>query len=103
MQNSAFNNTKYNAYGDQQPKRELLPYFVKYTFPKDFKNNDSKLCWQGQAYIKTDNYKSINHLENKCIFINDFYNNNTNTFTIWFIETGKTKKLKVSFLPLKNL
>ncbi len=103
LQNSAFNNTKYNAFGDQQPKRDLLPYFVKYTFTEDFKSDDSKLCWVGQAYIKTDSYKSINHLENKCIFINDFYNNNTNTFTVWFIETGKTKKLKVSFSSSKEI
>ena len=26
FQQSAFNNTKYNAYGNQQPKRELLPF-----------------------------------------------------------------------------
>ena len=40
LQLSAFNNTKYNAYGNQQPKREILPFFVKYTFPIDFKNKE---------------------------------------------------------------
>ncbi|MDC3024116.1 hypothetical protein OA264_01420 [Alphaproteobacteria bacterium] len=99
FQQSAFNNTKYNSYGQQQPKRELLPFFVKYTFPENFKNKDSKLCWKGQAYIKLDVYKSINHLVNKCIFINDFYYKNSKSFTVWFIETGASQKLSVSFFP----
>ena len=42
FQHSAFNNTKYNAYGEQQPNRELLPFFVKYTFSKDYKNPQGK-------------------------------------------------------------
>ena len=29
LQLGAFNNTKYNAYGDQEPKRTNLPFFVK--------------------------------------------------------------------------
>ena len=33
LQLGAFNNTKYNAYGDQEPKRTSLPFFVKYCFP----------------------------------------------------------------------
>ena len=75
FQHGAFNNTKYNAYGEQQPNRELLPFFVKYTFSKDYKNPKAKLCWKGQAYLKVASYKGINHLEKKCIFINDFYDN----------------------------
>ena len=31
FQLGAFNNTKYNAYGDQEPKRTNLPFFVKYS------------------------------------------------------------------------
>ncbi len=103
FQQSAFNNTKYNAYGNQQPKRELLPFFVKYTFPKDFKDTNSQLCWKGQAYLEIDTYKSINHLDKKCIFINNFYSEATNTFTIWLIETGITPKLDVSFYPNKTI
>ena len=81
----------------------MLPFFVKYTFPKDFKSPEAKLCWKGQAYLKVDNYKGLNHLEKECIFINDFYDNKSNTFTIWLIETGKTKKLKVSFSSSKEI
>ena len=103
FQHSAFNNTKYNAYGEQQPDRKLLPFFVKYTFYKDFKNPKAKLCWKGQAYLKVDNYKGLNHLEKECIFINDFYDNKSNTFTIWLIETGLTKELSVSFFPGKSI
>ena len=32
----AFNNTYYNTYGKQQPPRNKLPYFVKYTFPEEY-------------------------------------------------------------------
>lgn len=103
FQQAAFNNTKYNAYGSQQPKRELLPFFVKYTFPNDFKNSDSKLCWKGQAYIKMETYKSLNHFEKRCVFIDDFYKEDKNSFSIWLIETGITPKLSVTFYPQKEI
>ena len=104
FQLSAFNNTKYNAYGEQQPNRALLPFFVKYTFSKDYKSPKAKLCWKGQAYLKVfDSYKGVNHLEKECIFINDFYDSKSNTFTIWLIETGLTKELSVSFFPNKSI
>ena len=51
FQLSAFNNTKYNAYGDQEPKRTKLPFFVKYSFPSDYSNKNAKFCWEGTAYI----------------------------------------------------
>ena len=34
---SAFNNTKYNAYNNQQPKRELLPFLLNIHFLKILK------------------------------------------------------------------
>ena len=51
LQLGAFNNTKYNAYGDQEPKRTNLPFFVKYSFPSEYSNKNAKFCWQGTAYI----------------------------------------------------
>ena len=48
LQLSAFNNTKYNAYGDQQPKRDLLPFFVKYTFPNEFKEKTQSYAGKGK-------------------------------------------------------
>ena len=56
LQLSAFNNTKYNAYGEQQPERNKLPFFIKYTFPSDFKDKNSELCWKGQAYLELEEY-----------------------------------------------
>ena len=108
LQLSAFNNTKYNAYGNQQPKRELLPFFVKYTFPIDFKHKSSELCWKGQAYIELEEYKNINNSEKKCIFIQEYFDKQKDTFTLWLIETGETPKLEVFFksshsIMLKNL
>ena len=47
----AFNNTYYNAYGKQQPPRNKLPFFVKYKFPQEYLNNDTKFCWKGLAYL----------------------------------------------------
>ena len=101
LQLSAFNNTKYNAYGDQQPKRDLLPFFVKYTFPNEFKEKNSKLCWKGQAYLELYEIKNIFHKEKKCIFIEEYFHEKKNTFTVWFIETGLSPKLSVSFIPPK--
>ena len=101
LQLSAFNNTKYNAYGEQQPQRDLLPFFVKYTFPNDFKNKNSQLCWKGQAYLKLEKYKSLLHSEKECIFIQKYFEKSQDTFTIWLIETGNTPRLNVSFIPPK--
>ncbi len=101
LQLSAFNNTKYNAYGIQQPERKLLPFFVKYTFPDQYQNSDSQLCWSGQAYIQLKELKNVYHEDKKCIYIKDFYNKEESTFTIWLIETGVTPKLNVSFVPPK--
>ncbi|MEC8099866.1 MAG: hypothetical protein VX089_01485 [Pseudomonadota bacterium] len=103
LQLSAFNNTKYNAYGSQQPQRDLLPFFVKYTFPKEYNQESSKICWQGQAYLKLKEYVSITHTKKECILIKDYFKNYEDNFIIWFIETGKTPKLKVSFFPPKKI
>ena len=101
LQLSAFNNTKYNAYNDQQPKRELLPFFVKYTFPIDFNNNTSELCWKGQAYIENEIFTNLYHAKKKCILIKDYYHKENKKFIIWFVETGKTTNLNVTFYPPK--
>ena len=72
LQLSAFNNTKYNAYGSQQPQRELLPFFVKYTFPIDFKSDKSQLCWKGQAYLNFEEPKSISHSKKNVFLLKSF-------------------------------
>ena len=46
LQLGAFNNTKYNAFDEQQPKRENLPYLVKYSFPHDYSKSNAKFCWE---------------------------------------------------------
>ena len=51
LQLGAFNNTKYNSYGNQQPKREKLPFFIKYSFPEDYSKANAKFCWKGTAFI----------------------------------------------------
>ena len=68
LQLSAFNNTKYNAYGDQQPKRKELPYFVKYTIPIELIDNNSRLCWRGEAYFHLEEYENISHPKKKMCF-----------------------------------
>ncbi len=103
LQLSAFNNTKYNAYGSQQPKREELPYFVKYTIPIELIDNNSKLCWKGQAYLHLTEYKNISHSERKCVFIEKYFGNTNKNLVVWFIETGMTPKLEVSLKPKQSV
>ena len=44
LQLGAFNNTRYNTYGKQEPNRNNLPYFVKYTFPVEYNKSKAKFC-----------------------------------------------------------
>ena len=84
-------------------QKENYFLFCQIHFSKDYKSPQAKLCWKGQAYLKVDSYKGVNHLEKNVSFINDFYDNKSNTFTIWLIETGLTKELSVSFFPNKAI
>ena len=54
LQLGAFNNTKYNAYGNQQPSRNNLPFFVKYSFPDKYSKSNAKFCWRGLGYVGND-------------------------------------------------
>ncbi|MEC6997646.1 MAG: hypothetical protein VXW97_05315 [Pseudomonadota bacterium] len=103
LQLSAFNNTKYNAYGDQQPERKELPYFVKYTIPIELINNSSKLCWKGEAYFHLEEYKNISHPKKECVSIKKYFSKTRKNLTVWFIETGITPKLEVSLKPKQSI
>lgn len=101
LQLGAFNNTKYNAYGDQQPKRTKLPFFVKYSFPSDYSNKNAKFCWEGTAYVgkrldKTEFAKM------GCIDFNSIKINSSEFYDVWLIESGDTLPLKAKLiLPIK--
>ena len=101
LQLGAFNNTKYNAYGDQEPKRTNLPFFVKYAFPSDYSEQNAKFCWQGTAYIgKKLEKKEFTKID--CIDFNTIKINAKDTYNIWLLETGQTLPLKAKLvLPFK--
>ena len=101
LQLGAFNNTKYNAFNDQEPNRENLPYFIKYSFPYDYSNSNAKFCWEGLAFIGNKLKKQeFNALD--CIDFSSISIQPSNSFEIWLVETGKTKPLKAKLiLPLK--
>ena len=95
----AFNNTYYNAYGQQQPQREKLPFYVKYTFPKQYLNKDTKFCWTGIAYLG-NSLEEKEFKETNCIYLNKYSTNNN--LEIWLIETGVSPNLSASLiLPIK--
>ncbi len=101
LQLGAFNNTKYNAYGKQQPDRKKLPFFVKYSFPEEYSETNAKFCWQGMAFIG-EKLKKIEFKELECI---DFMSINIDSYDfydIWLLESGKTIPLKAKLImPLK--
>ncbi len=101
LQLGAFNNTKYNAFGDQEPSRTNLPFFIKYSFPSDYSNKDAKFCWQGTAYLGEKlEKKEFTRME--CINFKSIKINSSNFYDIWLLETGKTLPLKAQLiLPLK--
>ena len=97
LQLGAFNNTKYNAYGEQEPNRTNLPFFVKYSFPSDYSNKNAKFCWEGTAFtgeklVKTE-FSTMKCINFKTIKIDsmDFYD-------IWLLETGATIPLKAKLV-----
>ena len=101
LQLGAFNNTKYNAYGDQEPKRTNLPFFVKYSFPSDYSKKNAKFCWEGTAYIGKELVKTeFTNME--CINFNTIKINSKDLYDIWLLETGNTIPLKAKLvLPFK--
>ncbi len=101
LQLGAFNNTKYNAYGNQQPKREKLPFFVKYSFPEDYSKANAKFCWQGTAFIGQE-LEKIEFKKLECIDFKSIVISSSEFYNIWLIESGKTLSLKAKLiLPLK--
>lgn len=101
LQLGAFNNTKYNAYWNQQPKRTKLPFFVKYSFPAEYSNKKARFCWQGTAYIGKK-LEKIEFPKVECINFKYIEINPTSFYDIWLIETGNTVPLKAKLiLPLK--
>ncbi|MAI02827.1 MAG: hypothetical protein CMP40_03235 [Rickettsiales bacterium] len=96
-----FNNTKYNTYGEQQPSRDNLPFFIKYSFPKEYYNIETKFCWKGLAYLGTNLIKK-KFDEINCISINDLSDNQNSSLDIWLLETGMTEALQAKILlPFK--
>ena len=84
----SFNNTKYNAYAEQQPNRKKLPYFVKYTIPKEYDHTESKFCWKGFAYFKADIFQEKFNKKKGCIDIKKYYGSGKKNLELWLIDTG---------------
>ncbi len=84
----SFNNANYNAYGEQEPNRQNLPYFIKYTFPKEFDNELSKFCWKGFGYLKKEKLKEVFNSEKNCIKLKDYYTNGKENIEIWLVDKG---------------
>jgi hypothetical protein len=95
----AFNNTYYNAYGQQQPPRNKLPFFVKYKFPQEYLNNDTKFCWKGLAYLG-ESLAEKKFLEIECIYLKDYAVNND--LNIWLLETGISPSLSAKLVLQKK-
>ena len=101
LQLGAFNNTKYNAYGNQQPSRNNLPFFVKYSFPDKYSKSNAKFCWRGLGYVGND-LKKIEFEKINCIDFKSIKINPNKNYNIWLIETGKKNNLKAKLvLPIK--
>ena len=95
----SFNDTRYNAYGDQQPQRNKLPFFVKYTFPEEYLNDKTSFCWKGIAYLG-DSLEKKEFKEANCVQLNTYSNNSI--LKIWLIETGSSPSLSANLiLPIK--
>ena len=85
---SSFNNTKYNAYGQQQPNRKNLPYFIKYTIPKEYNNNQSKFCWKGYAYFQELKLEEMFNSKKNCVILSNFYHTKKEQVEIWLVDPG---------------
>ena len=101
LQLGAFNNTKYNAYGDQEPKRINLPFFVKYSFPSEYSKKNVEFCWKGTAYLGKELEKK-EFAKVECINFKTIEINSSSFYDIWLLETGNTLPLKAHLvLPFK--
>ena len=93
----AFNDTRYNTYGLQEPPRNNLPFFVKYIFPEEYNSTNAKFCWEGLAFIGSKlEEKKFDDFQ--CMPIKDFKKNKNESSVIWLVETGLSPKLKAKLL-----
>ena len=97
LQLGAFNNTKYNAYGNQEPKRTKLPFFVKYSFPSDYSKKNARFCWEGTAYVGKDLVET-EFTNMDCINFNNIIINSKGFYDIWLLETGSSIPLKAKLI-----
>lgn len=101
---NAFNDGRYNAWGEQQPQRDNLPFFVKYSIPEKLSlHPDTELCWKGKAFTKQKDktFVLIKNEKFNCTTTVNLYKD-SNALEVWFVETNKTEPLAVSInLPKK--
>ena len=105
----AFNDRRYNSWGEQQPARDKLPYFVHYLVPDILaKDPNTKLCWEGSVFLPVTNSDKINgnfflnkHFEEDCVFLKSL-KYNTKQLEFWGVETGSNDSLSIKIeLPIK--
>lgn len=84
----SFNNTKYNAYGHQQPSRKNLPYFIKYTIPKEFNKNKAEFCWKGYAYFYEPELVEKFNSKKSCVILSNFFTAKKDYIEVWLVDPG---------------
>lgn len=98
----AINNLQYNYYG-MDIERSTFPFFVRYIFPKQAEG--AQLCFIGNLIIqdKDKNYTNYQHVDNKCLYIdnklidNPLFLYSFNSETLLAVETRGHIKINYIF------
>lgn len=105
------NKLNYNTYYDALPKREYLPFFVRYDItPELAQHKDTQLCWKGSLFIPSNTtvetqdstvYKHLNAPTERCLSMAQYAESSTEPYTIYGTFVDPQYPLSLSLkLPL---
>jgi len=105
------NKLNYNTYYDTLPKRDYLPFFVRYDIPPELaQDKTTQICWKGSLFIPSkpslknpasESYDHLSTLKERCFSTDQRATPSKTPYTIYGAFIDPQQPLAISFkLPL---
>ncbi len=98
-----FNDASLNVYGADRPRRDELPYYIRWNIGENSRQGAS-LCWQGEIFIPTaeGTLQNVIHRQRACRPL-DGLPTQSGILTLWAVNADPDLPLSVKFEPRSSL
>lgn len=81
-----FNDRALNVYGDHRPRRDDLPFYVRWDIPAQFAASGARLCWRGEIFAPAPTQDLVVHAagEPSCRALSE-WRPAGDTLTLWAV------------------